>query len=163
MWKISLCESRPRSREGAILYESLTHRKFEANHVSDALFEIITAVFSKELILSANFGRSGFGTPVWRATFKENVNVVDLKEICQCASARRLGCSRQLQMGWTHESVTLTLSSGVFGGLMFQTCAGARYCNNQFSYYSTVVPSKRAPNRRWALRRMSRNIYVLRE
>jgi hypothetical protein len=86
------------------------HRKFEANHVSDALFEIITVVFPKELILSANFGRSGFGTPVWRATFKENVNVVNLKGICQCASARRLGCSRQLQMGWRHGSVTLTLS-----------------------------------------------------
>jgi hypothetical protein len=35
--------------------------KFGPNHVSNALFEIITVLFPRELILSRIFGRSGFG------------------------------------------------------------------------------------------------------
>jgi hypothetical protein len=58
-----------RQREGAILYKSLTPRKFEPNQVSNALIEIITVLGTYCL---PRFGRSGFGTPVWRV--EENID-----------------------------------------------------------------------------------------
>ena len=79
MWKISM-RKKNEIDGGSNPVRFVNTPKADLQH--NALFKVIAVLFPRELILSLIFGRIGFRTPVWRATVKENVDVIHLKEIC---------------------------------------------------------------------------------